>query len=288
MWILFATASSFFAGITTILAKRGIQKTNSTNATAIRTIIVLIFSWIMVFITKAQEGITQISTQTFLFLIFSGLATGASWLCYFHALQIGDVNKVVPIDKSSTVLTIILSLIFFQDGLHMVNLIAILLIGIGTLAMIDQKASDSNKNTKNNKWLLYAFFSAIFASLTTILSKLGLDQIDANLATAIRTTVVLVMSWIMVFINGKPKEITKTNPHEMIYICLSGVATGISWLMYFYALQSGPVSVVVSIDKLSILVTILFSVVFLHETLTKRAILGVFLILVGTILLAIL
>ena len=231
------------------------KKTDSDVATAIRTIVVLVFSWLMVLITGSGKGIAQISEKTLLFLILSGLATGASWICYFHALQKGDVNKVVPIDKSSTVLTILLALIFLGEGISVGKIAAVVLIGGGTLLMIDRK--DTGAKQENQKdWLIYAVLSAVFASLTAILGKIGIQGVESNLGTAIRTTVVLVMSWLMVFITGKGKEIRKTDRKELGFITLSGLATGASWLCYYRALQDGPASVVVPVDKLSILVTV--------------------------------
>lgn len=285
MWILYAIGSSFFAGITAILAKCGIKKTDSDVATAIRTIIVLIFSWIMVLVTGTIGGITSISGKTVLFLVLSGLATGASWLCYFHALQKGDINKVVPIDKSSTILTILLALIFLGEGLSYGKTLSVVLIGAGTMLMITKKETE-NKQSGSKEWLVYAILSAVFAGLTAILGKIGIEGVDSNLGTAIRTTVVLVMSWMMVFVMGKTSEVKEIEKKELGFIMLSGLATGASWMCYYRALQEGPASVVVPIDKLSILVTIAFSWVVFHEKLTKKAMFGLICILVGTIMLA--
>ncbi|MDD6615159.1 MAG: EamA family transporter, partial [Lachnospiraceae bacterium] len=232
MWIIYAVGSSFFAGITAILAKCGIKKTDSNVATAIRTVVVLIFSWLMVLITGTWSGITQISGTTLLFLILSGLATGASWLCYFHALQIGDINKVVPIDKSSTVLTIILALIFLHEGLTWGKVVSTLLIGVGTMLMISRKESGQEPQKAGNSWMIYAVLSAVFASLTAILGKIGITGVDSNLGTAIRTTVVLVMAWIMVFVSGRQHQIKSIEKKELGFIGLSGLATGASWLCY--------------------------------------------------------
>lgn len=287
MWLFYAVGSSFFAGITAILAKCGIKKTDSNVATAIRTVIVLLFSWLMVMVTGTAGEIRQIDSRTLLFLVLSGLATGASWLCYFHALQKGDINKVVPIDKSSTVLTILLALIFLQEGLSGIKIVSVVLIGIGTLLMIDKKDTKADVQKQSGGWLVYAVLSAVFASLNAILGKIGITGIDSNLGTAIRTTVVLVMAWLMVFFTGKQGEIKKIEKKELAFICLSGLATGASWLCYYRALQDGPASVVVPIDKLSMLVTIAFSWIVFHEKLTKKAAMGVVLITVGTVLLAV-
>lgn len=288
MWILYAIGSSFFAGITAILAKCGIKKTDADVATAIRTVVVLLFSWIMVWITGTGTTITELSNKTLLFLILSGLATGASWLCYFHALQKGDINKVVPIDKSSTVLTILLALIFLGEGLSMKKAGAVLLIAIGTMLMIVKKQLNPEEQKKETRkdWLLYAVLSAVFASLTAILGKIGIEGVDSNLGTAIRTTVVLVMAWFMVFVAGKGKFVKKIEKKELGFITLSGLATGASWLCFYRALQDGPASVVVPIDKLSILVTILFSWLVFHEKLSKKACVGLFCIVAGTVALA--
>ena len=282
MWILFAFGSALFAGLTSILAKCGIRKTDSTVATAIRTIVVLLFSWLMVFVVDSQGTIRDISGKTLLFLALSGLATGASWLCYFRALQLGDVNKVVPIDKSSTVLTILLAAIFLQEGVSLPKGIGIVLIAAGTFLMIEKK--ESSGETKSAAWLWYALGSAIFASLTAILGKVGISGVESNLGTAIRTGVVLVMSWVMVFVTGKQEELKAIPRNELGFICLSGLATSGSWLCYYKALQDGPASVVVPIDKLSILVTVLFSYLVFHEKLTAKSGLGLAGIVAGTLL----
>ena len=282
MWVLFAFGSALFAGLTSILAKCGIRKTDSTVATAIRTIVVLLFSWLMVFVVGSQNTISTISGRTLLFLVLSGLATGGSWLCYFKALQLGDVNKVVPIDKSSTVLTIVLAAIFLQEGVTFLKGVGVVLIAIGTFLMIEKKQSSGE--TKSAAWLWYALGSAVFASLTAILGKIGISGVESNLGTAIRTAVVLVMSWVMVFVTGKQGELKAIPKNELGFICLSGLATGGSWLCYYKALQDGPASVVVPIDKLSILVTVFFSYLVFHEKLTKKSALGLAGIVAGTLL----
>ena len=270
------------AGLTSVLAKCGIKKTDSTVATAIRTIVVLIFSWLMVFVVGSQETISAIGGRTLLFLVLSGLATGASWLCYFRALQLGDVNKVVPIDKSSTVLTILLAAIFLQEGVSLTKGIGVVLIAVGTFLMIEKKQSGGE--TKSAAWLWYALGSAVFASLTAILGKVGISGVESNLGTAIRTGVVLLMSWVMVFVTGKQGALKAIPKNELFFICLSGLATGGSWLCYYKALQDGPASVVVPIDKLSILVTVLFSYLVFREKLTKKSALGLAGIVAGTLL----
>lgn len=287
MWVLYAFGSAFFAGLTSILAKCGIKKADSNVATAIRTIVVLIFSWIMVFVVGAQGQIMDVSEKTWIYLILSGIATGASWLCYFRALQIGDVNRVVPIDKSSTILTIILAFIFFREEISALKLVCVVLITIGTYMMITKKeiSQDEQDKTKGSHgWLFYAVLSAVFASLTSILGKVGIEEINSNLGTAIRTAVVLIMAWIVVFVTGKQHTIKHIEKNELGFICLSGLATGSSWLCCYKALQDGLASVVVPIDKLSIVVTIAFSYIVFKERLTIKSFAGLVLIIAGTLL----
>ena len=279
MWIVFAFLSALFAGLTSILAKCGIRKTDSTVATAIRTIVVLFMSFGMVLIVDSFHGIREITPRTWLFLVLSGLATGASWLCYFRALQLGDVNKVVPIDKSSTVLTILLAFLFLHESVNWLKGLCIALIAAGTWLMIEKKAQAGE--TKSRAWFIYAALSAVFAALTSILGKIGIEGVESNLGTMIRTAVVLVMAWAMVLLTGKAGKIRQTPKRELAFICLSGLATGGSWLCYYKALQDGLASVVVPIDKLSILVTVAFSYVVFHEKLTKKALAGLVLIVAG-------
>lgn len=281
MWLFFALGSAFFAGITAVLAKIGIENVNSTLATALRTVVVLAFSWLMVFVVGSQGGIAQISGTTLLFLVLSGLSTGASWLCYFKALQLGDVNKVAPIDKSSTVLTILLAFIFLGEPVSIPQALGVVGIGVGTLLMIAKKEVEDGK-PHSKAWLVYAFLSAVFASLTSIFGKIGVENVESNLGTAIRTIVVLVMAWVMVFVTGEQKGIRSIGKKSWVFLFLSGITTGLSWLCYYRALQDGPASVVVPIDKLSILVTIVFSWIVLKEKLTPKAAVGLVLILAGT------
>lgn len=283
MWVVFAFGSALFAGVTSILAKQGIRETDSTVATAIRTIVVLAFSWLMVLIVGSGPQIGEIAPKTLVFLILSGLATGASWLCYFKALQLGDINKVVPIDKSSTVLTIVLALIFLHEGITLFSAIGVVLIAAGTFMMIEKKDVQPGQTGKGKGWLLYAIGSAVFASLTSILGKVGISGVESNLGTAIRTGVVLLMSWVMVAVTGKLGEVRKIDRRELAFICLSGIATGGSWLCYYRALQDGLASVVVPIDKLSILVTVAFSYLVFHERLSKKTALGLGAIVAGTL-----
>ena len=285
MWVIFAFGSALFAGLTAVLVKCGIRKTDSDIATAIRTVVVLIFSWLMVFVTGAQSEMGTISAKVMIFLVLSGLATGASWLCYFRALQIGDVNKVTPIDKSSTVLTMILAFIFLREEISLWKFIAIILIGAGTYLMIQKK--ESTKQSTGNKWLIYAVLSAVFASLTSILGKVGIQDINSNLGTAIRTVVVLIMAWLVVFVTKKQNTIKNIDGKSYLFIILSGFATGGSWLCYYRALQTGPASVVVPIDKLSILVTIAFSYIVFKEKLSVKSSIGLVAIVGGTLLLLI-
>lgn len=282
MWILFAFGSAFFAGVTAILAKCGIRKTDSTVATAVRTIVVLLFSWLMVFVVGSQDQLGSIGPNTWLFLILSGLATGASWLCYFRALQLGDINKVLPVDKSSVILTMLLAFLFLQEPITLFGGIGVVLIAAGTFLMIEKKDVEQKEDQKKS-WFLYAAGSAIFASLTSILGKIGISGVESNLGTAIRTAVVLLMAWVMVFVAGKAGEVRKIPKNEFGFICLSGIATGASWLCYYRALQDGLASIVVPIDKLSILVTLAFSYFVFHERLSKKSAIGLVLIVAGTL-----
>ena len=285
MYIVFAFASALFAGATSILAKIGIKNMDSTLATALRTIVVVIFAWGMVFIVGSQGTMTAISPRSLVFLVASGLATGASWLCYFRALQLGSVNTVVPVDKSSTVLTMVLAIIFLNESFTWLTIICMVLILLGTYAMIEKKAETPDEVSGKAGWLVYALGSAVFAALVAILGKVGIEDVESNLGTAIRTVVVLAMAWLIVLVQRKTKEVKRVSRHDWIFLTLSGIATGLSWLCYFHALQIGPASVVVPIDKLSILVTIAFSYFFLHEKLTRKAGLGLAAIVAGTLLL---
>ena len=288
MWLFYAAGSAFFAGVTSILAKCGIRKTDSTVATAVRTVVVLIFSWIMVLVSGSFDQITSISSYTFLFLVLSGAATGASWLCYFKALQIGDINKVVPIDKSSTVLTIILALIFLHEGISLPKTVAVIAIAVGILLMIERKDVEETKKTGRGGWFLYAAGSAFFASLTAILGKVGISGVESNLGTAIRTCAVIIMAWGMVFVTGKQREVMRIGKKELAFICLSGVATGASWLCYYRALQEGPASIVAPVDKLSVLVTVAFSYFVFGEKLRTKEAAGLALLTAGTVAMAVL
>lgn len=286
MWLTAAVFSAVFAALTAILAKCGIRKTDSDVATAIRTAVVLVFSWIMVFISGSAGSISQISAKSLIFLTLSGIATGASWICYFKALSLGDVNKVVPIDKSSTVLTVLLAIICFGETKHLaVKLIGTALLGVGTLLMVEKKQTENSASGKG--YLLYAVGSAVFAAATSILAKVGISGVESNLATAIRTAVVLVMAWLIVIIKGKLPQLKTLDKKELGFIALSGLATGGSWLCYYYAIQNGVVSVVVPIDKMSLLPTVIFSYFVFKEKLSKKAALGLALMLAGTVVMAI-
>ena len=282
MWILYAFGSALFAGATSILAKIGIEEVDSHLATALRTIVVLVFSWLMVFIVGSQNQLTAISIKGYVFLILSGMATGASWLCYFKALQLGDVNKVVPIDKSSTILTMILAFVFLKEDITIPMISGMIAIGIGTYLMI-QKKEEEQKQVKNKIWLIYAVLSAVFASLTSILAKVGIENVESNLGTAIRTIVVLIMAWIIVFLQKKHGQVKNISKKSFVFIGLSGIATGASWICYYKALHDGLASIVVPIDKLSILVTVAFAYIFLREKLSRSSMVGLILITVGTL-----
>lgn len=283
MWVLFAFGSALFAGITSILAKNGIRNVDSNVATAIRTIVVLVFAWLMVLVTGAADGLSNLDGHSMLFLVLSGLATGASWLCYFRALQIGDINKVVPIDKSSTILTMLLAFLLLGEPVTTVMALCIIVIGAGTYLMVGKKRQEDGQAPTDNRYLLFAALSAVFASLTAILGKIGISGVNSNLGTAIRTCVVLLMAWLVVFVMGKQGEVRHVPKKDLLFISLSGVATGASWLCYYRALQLGPASVVVPIDKLSIVATVLFSYLVFHEKLSKKEAAGLFLIVGGTL-----
>ena len=283
IWLTAAILSAFFAGLTSILAKCGIKKTDSDLATALRTIVVLIFSWIMVLVVGSLHTITEIQPKAFIFLILSGLATGASWICYFKALSVGDINKVVPIDKSSTVLTVLLAIICFGETSNLVmKLIATAILAVGIFLMVEKKKREEKRESK--AWMLYAVLAAVFAALTSILAKMGISGVESNLGTAIRTGVVLIMAWVIVFARGKQAQLKSIDKKELLFIGLSGIATGASWLCYYYAIQNGDVSVVVPIDKLSIIVTVIFSYFVFKEKLSKKALAGLCLMVVGTLL----
>lgn len=284
MWILFAAGSAFFAGITAILAKCGIRKTDSDIATAVRTIVVLLFSWLMVYVSGKRPDFAEIDGRTWLFLVLSGIATGASWLCYFKALQIGDINRVVPIDKSSVILTILLAFLVLGEPVSLPKAAGVVMMGAGTFLMIEKKDAGQAKSGSGNRWFFYAAGSAIAASLTSILGKIGISGVESGLGTAIRTAVVLLMAWMMVFVTGKQHYVKAIPGKELGFICLSGIATGASWLCYYRALQSGPASLVVPIDRLSIVVTVVFSYAVFHERLSKKGLFGLFLIVAGTMI----
>ena len=282
MWLLFALGSALFAGLTSILAKIGIKNTDSNLATALRTIIVLLFSWLVVFVVGSQRTIDLISTRSLVFLILSGAATGASWLCYFKALQLGDVNKVAPIDKSSTILTILLAFLFLRETPTLWMGIGVVLLAAGTYLMIQRQETKTPTDKGNKSWLFYAVLSAVFAALTSILGKVGIQGIESNLGTAIRTIVVLLMAWIIVLFQKKLPLVKVIDKKSWIFIALSGLATGLSWLCYYRALQEGRASLVVPIDKLSIVVTIVFSRIVLKERLSKKGMVGLLLVVTGT------
>lgn len=287
MWIAAAVLSAFFAGITSILAKCGIKKTDSDIATALRTMVVLVFAWIMVFVSGSESQVSSIKMQSYLFLVLSGIATGASWLCYFKALSIGDVNKVVPIDKSSTVLAVLAAVIIFGENEHLlVKMIGTAVMAAGIYLMIEK--SDIKQAGQDGKWIIYAVLSAVFAAMTSILAKMGITDIETNLATAIRTGVVLVMAWLIVFIKNKHTQLSRIDKKELIFIFFSGITTGISWLLYYYAIRNGIVSIVVPIDKLSIVVTAAFSYLVFKEKLGKKSFAGLCMMVGGTLIMAVL
>ncbi|MBP3415459.1 MAG: EamA family transporter [Clostridia bacterium] len=285
-WLIMAVLSALFAGLTSILAKCGIRKTDSDIATAFRTIVVLLFSWVMVLIVGSYDSLNDIGTKSLLFLVLSGLSTGVSWICYFKALAIGDINKVVPIDKSSTILTVLLAIVCFGETENLpIKLICTALLAVGIFMMVEKRQSTQKVESKG--WMIYAVLSAVFAALTSILAKIGISGVESNLGTAIRTGVVLIMAWVVVFAQGKHKQLKAIDSNELVFISLSGIATGASWLCYYYAIQNGIVSVVVPIDKMSILVSVIFSYFVFKEKMSKKAIVGLCLMLAGTLAMAI-
>ena len=287
-WVTAAFASAFFAGITSILAKCGIRHTDSDVATAIRTCVVLVFAWAMAGISGSIGAIGAIPAKAWLFLTLSGLATGASWICYFKALSIGDVNKVVPVDKMSTVLAVLIAIVLFgETGNLAVKLVGTAVITLGTFLMIEKKQSVGAEQKQDRAWLAYALGAAVFAALTSVLAKIGIEGVESNMATAIRTCVVLVMAWAIVAAKGKLEQVARIDPRELAFLAASGIATGASWLLYYYAIAAGQVSVVVQIDKLSIVVSVLFARLAFNEKLSHRSAIGLFLIVLGTAALAI-
>ena len=283
MWLIMAVLSAVFAGVTSILAKYGIQNTDSDIATALRTIVVWVFAWAMVFIVGSAGTLPSLDPRSLLFLVLSGLATGASWICYFKALSRGEASRVAAIDKSSTVLSVLLAIIFLQETSHLaVKLLGTLLLGTGIFLMAGkpEKAADPSGQ---KSWRVYAVLSAVFAALTSILAKIGITGVESNLGTAIRTGVVLIMAWVLVFVKGKQTQLFHIKRRELLYIALSGLATGASWLCYYYAIQNGVVSVVVPIDKMSLAVTVLLSCWVFGEKLNRKSRLGLGLMLLGTV-----
>ena len=287
MWLIYAFASAFFAGITAVLSKIGVNNINSNLATAVRTTVVLVFSWLIVLLSGAQNEIREIQAKTLVFLVLSGVSTGASWLCYFKALQLGSVSKVTPIDKSSTILTMILAFVILNEEVSVLKILCIVLIAVGTYMMIENKTGAEDQAGGGKTWLVWAVLSAVFAALTSILGKVGISEIDSNLGTAIRTVVVLLLSWAVVFAEGGQRELKSLNRKNLFFLIVSGMATGLSWLAYYKALKMGPASIVVPIDKLSILVTIFFSCAVLKEQISKKSLCGLVLLTAGTLLLII-
>ncbi len=285
-WVMAAVASAFFAGITSILAKCGLSETDSDVATALRTLVVLVFAWIMVSVVGSGNTITQITPRSWLFLALSGLVTGGSWICYFKALSLSDVNKVVPVDKSSTVMAVLLAIVLFGETSHLeVKLVGTAVIAIGTFMMIEKKQGTSGGQSRS--WLVYALLAAVFAALTSVLAKVGIEGVESNLATAIRTCFVLIMAWVIVVGKGKLSQVRHIDVRELCFLVASGVATGASWLFFYYAISAGQVSVVVQIDKLSILISIAFAWVVFGERLTPKSGMGLALIVAGTLAMSI-
>ncbi len=286
MWIVAAVFSEFFAGITAILSKCGIKNVNSDVATAIRTSVVLVFAWAIVFVTGAYETLSEIDPRSLIFLVLSGIATGASWICYFKALSLGEVSKVAAVDKSSVIFSVLIAIAVFpaERRLWWVKLICLAAVGAGTWLMTEIKRSEEKTKTT---WFFFALLSAIFAAITSVLSKLGMENVNSDCATAIRTGIVLIMAWLIVFAKKETGLVKEVNKKDLLFLVLSGISTGISWLCYFYAIQHGQISVVVPIDKLSIVITVVFSVIFLKEKASSKVWLGLGLLTAGTLCMAI-
>lgn len=282
MWILFAVGSAFFAGATSVLAKAGIKSVSSDFATAFRTGVVLIFSWLMVFVVGCQNAVSTITPRALVFLALSGAATGLSWLCYFKALSIGNLSKVVAVDKSSTFLTILLALIFFREPFHWLTGLGIAVMIAGTALMLEK--GDAKKGEKG--WLFYAAGSAVFAALQSILGKVGVQDMNSTLATALRTVVVLIFAWAIVLGKKEGGDWKKMTRRDAVLLVLSGITTGASWLCYYRALQTGRASVVVPIDKCSMLFAVALSAIFLKEKQTRRSLLALTLVVAGTFMIA--
>ncbi len=284
MWILCALIAAFFAGITSVFAKIGVNNIDSKLATALRTIVILIFSLIVVLITGSLQEIKNIDVKTIIFIVLSGITTAVLWLTYFKALKLADVSKVSPIDKTSIILTLILSNLFLNEKITLVKIISMLLIAIGSWLMTSKK---NNVKEKSNQWIFYAILTAIFTSLATIFGKIGIDNINLNLATLLKTIVAAIVIWSAVFITKKDEKIKNISKKSWTFIFLSGITTGLSWTFYFLSLRKGEASLVFSIEKLSIVVAVLFSIIFLNEKLSKKAIIGLIIIIFGTLLLLI-
>ena len=282
MWILFAVGSAFFAGATSVLAKAGIKSVSSDFATAFRTGVVLIFSWLMVFVVGCQNAVSTITPRALVFLALSGAATGLSWLCYFKALSIGNLSKVVAVDKSATFLTILLALIFFREPFHWLTGLGIAVMIAGTALMLEK--GDAKKGERG--WLFYAAGSAVFAALQSILGKVGVQDMDSTLATALRTMVVLIFAWAIVLGKKEGGDWKKMTRRDAVLLVLSGITTGASWLCYYRALQTGRASVVVPIDKCSMLFAVALSAIFLKEKQTRRSLLALALVVAGTFMIA--
>ncbi len=280
MWLTAAFLSAVFAGATSILAKTGIQNTDSDTATALRTGVIAVFSWLIVLFSGAIKGVYSLEGRSVLFLVLSGLATGGSWLCYFRALSLGSVNKVVAVDKLSTVLAVLFSWLLLREEISWYVWIGAILLTVGALLMIQKQ---SRQEHTEKRWLFYAFLSAVFAALTSILGKIGVENVDSNLATAIRTCVVLLMAWLICIFQRKVKRIKQIDKKSLLFILFSGITGGLSWLCYYYALKYGKITAVIAIDKLSITIAVLFAHFLLKEKLNKKAALGTSLLTLGVL-----
>lgn len=285
MSIVLAILAAVFAALTSILAKIGIKNVDSNLATAIRTIVVVIMALIVVLITGQFHAVFDVEGQALIFIVLSGITTGLSWLFFFKALQIGDVSKVVSIDKSSIVMTIILSFIILQEPTTPLVIAGGVIIAIGTFLLIG-KNNSGKKEKFSQSYIFLAILGAVFAALTSILAKIGINnEVDSNVATFIRTIVIIIFAWAIVFFQGTVKQMKDITKKSYLFLGLSGMATGFSWLCYFAAIAIGKVSVVAPIDKFSVVITIILSFFILKEKPTRNTMFGAIVITVGTVLL---
>ena len=281
MYIIYALLASVFSGLTSVFAKTGIKNIDSLLATFLRTIVISLFLFLIVIWKENLNEIFLLDKKTILFLILSGISNTLLWICYFKALDLGTVSKVTPVDKTSIVLTLILSSLFLNEKITTIKIISIVLILSGTFLTIKKES----KGSKDNKWIIYAILTAVFTSTTTVLSKIGIESTNTTLITFLRTIVVLIILTTITLFKKKYKSIKDIEKRSWLFIILSGLSTSLSWLFYFKALALGEASIVFPIEKLSLVVSILISIIFLKEKVNKKQIIGIIIIVIGTSLL---